>query len=371
MPHYQLPIQSTKNRVQGQPPLPDLSGRRAIKPPAPIDLNASIGRSSHPSSGPKQQRSRRPSRDVQAWSNSTSVTPRFVSREPSAREHSGRPSPKKSTVVLSGARQSSDPTKPSASVLYEMASPDREPALPRLTAKEKLRQITLGQLIKSKRTVEAAVASGEEAIATTKERENVAAVAVHDARRASTEVQSWVADMLEDFRLMQHQPAWRAAVTALLPDALAAAGGVAGGSATSAQEVARLLLKQLEAGEPEHAAHRAALVRLSRGSDPRPLAQPLARGLRLRTCHSHVRIHASVPAQLLRAEQNPASLMVAASTAEAVGAVQRLKPHSLWHPSSSHPLAKDAFHVLSTGEPLLRWVSEWQMPAWYIPELQA
>ena len=57
MHRYQLPIQSTKNRVQGQPPLPDLSGRRAIKPPAPIDLNASIGRSSHPSSGPKQQRS--------------------------------------------------------------------------------------------------------------------------------------------------------------------------------------------------------------------------------------------------------------------------------------------------------------------------
>ena len=66
MHRYQLPIQSTKNRVQGQPPLPDLSGRRAIKPPAPIDLNASIGRSSHPSGGPKQQRSRRPSRDVQS-----------------------------------------------------------------------------------------------------------------------------------------------------------------------------------------------------------------------------------------------------------------------------------------------------------------
>ena len=66
MHRYQLPIQLTKNRVQGQPPLPDLSGRRAIKPPAPIDLNASIGRSSHPSSGPKQQRSRRPSRDVQS-----------------------------------------------------------------------------------------------------------------------------------------------------------------------------------------------------------------------------------------------------------------------------------------------------------------
>ena len=33
--------------------------------------------------------------------------------------------------------------------------------------------------------------------------------------------------MLEDFRLMERQPAWRLAVAPLLPDALAAAGGVA------------------------------------------------------------------------------------------------------------------------------------------------
>ena len=38
-----------------------------------------------------------------------------------------------------------------------------------------------------------------------------------------------------------------------------------------------------------------------------------------------------------------------ASTLEAVGAVQRLKPNSLWHASSTHPLARDAFAALGSG----------------------
>ena len=43
-----------------------------------------------------------------------------------------------------------------------------------------------------------------------------------------------------------------------------------------------------------------------------------------------------------------------ASTLEAVGAVQRLKPNSLWHASSTHPLARDAFAALRSGDALLR-----------------
>ena len=43
-----------------------------------------------------------------------------------------------------------------------------------------------------------------------------------------------------------------------------------------------------------------------------------------------------------------------ASTLEAVGAVQRLKPNSLWHASSTHPLARDAFAALRSGNALLR-----------------
>ena len=135
--------------------------------------------------------------------------------------------------------------------------------------------------------------------------------------------------MLEDFRLMEHQPAWRLAVAPLLPDVLAAAGGVAAGSAAAGGvaaggvaavsgglgEVAALLLRQFEAGEAEHPAHRATL--------------------------------------LLRSEQRPDSLTVIASTLEAVGAVQRLKPNSLWHSSSTHPLARDAFAALRSGNALL------------------
>ena len=80
--------------------------------------------------------------------------------------------------------------------------------------------------------------------------------------------------------------------------------------------MAALLLKQLEVGEPEHVAHRSTL--------------------------------------LLRSEKQPDSLMVVASTLEAVGAVQRLKPNSLWHASSTHPLARDAFAVLRSGDARLR-----------------
>ena len=131
---------------------------------------------------------------------------------------------------------------------------------------------------------------------------------------------------------MEHQPAWRLAVAPLLPDVLAAAGGLAAGSAAAGGsveagggvaavggglgEVAALLLRQFEAGEADHPAHRATL--------------------------------------LLRSEQRPDSLTVVASTIEAVGAVQRLKPNSLWHASSTHPLARDAFEALRSGNARLR-----------------
>ena len=170
-----------------------------------------------------------------------------------------------------------------------------------------------------------------------------AAAAVHIARCASDAVQDCVALMLEDFRLMEHQPAWRRAVAPLLPDVLAAAGGLAAGGAAAGSaaagggvaagggaaavggvaavggglgEVAALLLRQFEAGEADHPAHRTTL--------------------------------------LLRSDQRPDSLMVVASTLEAVGAVQRLKPNSLWHSSSTHPLARDAFAALRSGDALLR-----------------
>ena len=160
---------------------------------------------------------------------------------------------------------------------------------------------------------------------------------------------------------MDHQSTWRLAVAPLLPDALAAAGGVSacdgtrsrspgkphssgprprsaapgrtpagpadasgrdggggggGGGGGRWGEVAALLLKQLEVGEPEHVAHRSTL--------------------------------------LLRSDKQPDSLMVVTSSVGAVGAVQRLKPNSLWHASSTHPLAQDAFAVLRSGDARLR-----------------
>ena len=200
--------------------------------------------------------------------------------------------------------------------------------------------------------MEASVAAGVAASFRRRKASLQAAEAQRSACAAADSVQDCVALMLEDFRMMEHQPAWRLAVAPLLPDALAAAGGVAarddtkptspapdkphsprprprsaapghtlagpadasgggGGGGGRWGEVAALLLKQLEVGEPEHAAHRLTL--------------------------------------LLRSEKQPDSLMVVASTVEAVGAVQRLKPNSLWHASSTHPLAQDAFAVLRSG----------------------
>ena len=158
MPHYMQPIEAVKGRNAQS----EIQRRPLIKPPAPLDLNASIGRrASHPNSGSSRQSRSHKASPHRSWSSSSTVTPRVVSREPS-RDPAGRPSPKKTTVVLSGAAWPAY-EKPSASVLYEgSASPERAPAGP--SAKERLRQITLGQLIQSKRTVEATMASGEDAI---------------------------------------------------------------------------------------------------------------------------------------------------------------------------------------------------------------
>jgi hypothetical protein len=284
------------------------------------------------------------------------------------------------------------------------------PATQPLQVDSAWRNVTLDQLVTSKRTVEASVAAGVAASFRRRKASLQAAEAQRSACTAADSVQDCVALMLEDFRLMDHQArcayqppspppspppltpppltpptsctphssphpqlhpfiltvmdhqsTWRLAVAPLLPDALAAAGGVSacdgtrsrspgkphssgprprsaapgrtpagpadasgrdggggggGGGGGRWGEVAALLLKQLEVGEPEHVAHRSTL--------------------------------------LLRSDKQPDSLMVVTSSVGAVGAVQRLKPNSLWHASSTHPLAQDAFAVLRSGDARLR-----------------
>ena len=256
--HYALPIVASRGRESTATARPPGS---ALNPLEPLDLNSSL-RQALPAVGPistnsSRRRGRRSSRDFGTWG-----------RPPSPRHSENRPSPNRTSFPRGSPNRTS---KPSATVVYEAPSPTEAPkVVKKEERKERLRQITLSQLIQAKRIVEANGVTGDEAIARSRAATASAAAAVHIAKRASEGVQDCVALMLADFELMEHQPAWRLAVAPLLPDALAAAGGVAAGSAVAGGgvaavggglgEVAALLLRQLEAGEAEHPAHRATLL---------------------------------------------------------------------------------------------------------------
>ena len=204
--HYALPIVVTKGRGE----LPPGS---ALNPLEPLDLTSSLRQAPAAitnSDGKQYQRRRKFSRDLGAWGKNATCSPHNLSC-------SNRPSPKCSTlaVLTKVARPSC-----SATIVYEPPSPlTTKQVTPRAVpvAKERLRQITLGQLIKAKRIVEASGVDGDEAVARSRAQTAATAAAVHIARRASSAVQDCVALMLEDFRLMEHQPAWRQAVAPLLP----------------------------------------------------------------------------------------------------------------------------------------------------------
>ena len=294
-----MPPRPSSLTIPTEPAFGNLGGR--IKRPSPLDLGSALqpGRErSNDTSALSSSRSRRSSKPK--------VLPALADTPPL-----NRPSPKRTSVVLLAK------AKTAHRILCEEPSPVKAAPKPKPKAKDRWKLLTLERLQEAKAAVEGAYKAAETQLVQTNEQEEEAATAVVRARRASVDMQEHVQFMLEDFRLMQHQPAWRAALEPLLPWSLAPAGGLRGGGRW--QQLAEQVLRALEAGEPEHPAHRAALL----------LKGDAARG-------------------------PPGTLTVACSTPAAVAQHQRLKPHAVWAASHKSPLVHDALAVMASGTPLLR-----------------